>query len=105
MIPRLQRFYGGELMAWLTRVPIGLMRACLTMLPRLQAEEALTARTAVALGTGSYERSDAREITDTWLQQAQAPRAGRGRPAPAASPEALSGVGIGYQVVEGDCGP
>src|SRR5512139_404025 len=49
ILARLQRFYGGEPEAWLTRVPVALIRAYARMLPRLRAAEAIHDADVVAV--------------------------------------------------------
>lgn len=81
---------------WLTSIPFALIRACVTMLPRLQAEESIRATQHVAVGTGSLERGDSQRITDRWAAAAQ-PN-GR-RPPRQTNPATLAAIGIGYTVV------
>ena len=69
------------------------MRAYIEMLPRLQAEEKLTAVTAMALGTGAIDKKDARRIASEWEGQAGIVRK-KVRPRP--SPEMLAQMGIGF---------
>jgi hypothetical protein len=72
-----------------------LLRACVVMLPRLQAEEALLGVTATALGTGSVKSTEARATMDRLQRAADGPR----RRAVPASPAQLATMGIGVREV------
>jgi hypothetical protein len=76
-----------------------LLRACVVMLPRLQAEEALLGVTATALGTGSLKSAEARSTMDR-LSSAVAGGSGRSRAVPA-HPGVLAEMGIGVREVTG----
>lgn len=97
MIARLTRFYGGDPWRWLAELPLGVVRAMVKAIPKLQAEEALSAVQQVACGTGSFaNKRDERAVLDTWTRHA-----GIQRPAPVkASPEMLAAAGIGVTLVE-----
>ena len=72
IIARLQRFYGGgDPWRWL-KLPTPLVQAYLTMIPRLQAEEALAQVTIVAVGSGSLGKSENRRIVRAWRRQSEA---------------------------------
>jgi hypothetical protein len=94
VIPRLQRFYGGTALGWMTELPLGVLRACLAQLPRLRAEEDIALSNAVALGTGSLQKDSADALSRSW-------RAAIGRDrrvkVPPTSP-VLSGMGIGTRL-------
>ena len=68
LIPRLVARYGGDAMTWLDRTPRAIVRACLLMLPRLQAEESLLTSQRIAVGTGSMKSADSRQITSGWIR-------------------------------------
>jgi hypothetical protein len=76
------------------RMPMALVRASLTMMPRLQAEEALLAVQVTALGTGSLKPGDARAVRDRLARAA-----GRRARAHRATPEGLAAMGIGFREV------
>jgi len=78
---------------------MGLIRKCLEMIPRLQAEEALQAVSVTALGTGSMQASDAREAK---ARLARAATGGRREKPRAATPDDLVAMGIGVRVVGQD---
>jgi hypothetical protein len=50
-----------------------LVTACLTMLPRLSAEESQTAVVRTAVGTGSFSKEDSAAIRKAWDEQASGP--------------------------------
>jgi uncharacterized protein involved in response to NO len=77
------------------RTPMGLIRALLAMLPRLQAEDAVHAVTVGALGAGTMEKYEAQRVMHRLLRAAR-PRVTAHKAAPAD----LAAVGIGYHVVE-----
>lgn len=54
---------------------MGLVRAHLAMLPRLDAEEAVGAKLRVAMGMGSLTTADQREINAHWAAAARPPQA------------------------------
>ncbi len=68
------------------------MRAYAAMLPRLEAEERLTAIDDVAIGGG---RLEPRQMRRAIQQLERARRGGRHARAPRATPMALGGMGIG----------
>lgn len=84
-------------MSWLTETPRRIVRACLAMLPRLQAEESLLAVRRTGLGVGAFARHDARKLTEAWVAAAHATPSGR-RPTQHASPDILATMGIGVRV-------
>lgn len=47
------RFYGGDPVRWLAEIPLGIVRACTRMMPRLRAEESVLATERIGVGTGS----------------------------------------------------
>ena len=78
IVPRLQRFYGHQ--DWLN-MPTPLLNAYIEMLPRLQAEENISAVTVAALGSGSVKQAEARRITRSWEASARSHGAPRAQPA------------------------
>jgi len=74
---------------WLTRMPSALVRACLQMLPRLEAEESVLAANRYKVGSGTLPKEQHDAIAGAWEQQADRPR-------PKADPSAL--VAHGFQV-------
>ena len=73
---------------------MGLIRACIAMLPRLQATESLLGMNVVALGSGSLEQHDAHALLARLSQSAF----GRRRTLAKASPTELAGMGVGIGV-------
>lgn len=91
------RFYGGDATTWLTGVPVAALSACLTMLPRLEGQEAMATVQRVGVGTGSVERGRSEELQRTWINAANE---GQPRPRPLrATPDDLRRLGIGFKVV------
>lgn len=72
-------------------VPVAMVRAYLTMLPRLQAEEAVAAAEAAALGAGLLKPADRRRILARLERQAAG---GASSPAAPADPAILAAIGI-----------
>ena len=69
LLPRLTRFYGIGPSDFL-RLPVGLFRRYVEMLPRLIAEESLTAMQRVAMGSGNMKEQDAKRIGQSWERMA-----------------------------------
>ena len=69
-IPRLQRFYGGTAMHWLSDVPVVVVEAFTAMLPRLQAEESLQEAERMAVGAGNRSKDFTRDVTRRWAASA-----------------------------------
>jgi hypothetical protein len=65
-------------MTWLARTPLAVVRACLDMLPRLEAEESILAVNRTAVGSGTARRDRAQQVTRSWERAAST---GRTRPA------------------------
>jgi hypothetical protein len=74
---------------------MALVRACVDMLPRLQAEEALQEATVMALGSGSMKPHHARETQARLLRTASSGRSRAGRRV--ATPDDLATMGIGVR--------
>lgn len=89
-VPRLQRFYGGDVMTWLADVPVVVVEAFTRMLPRLQAEEALADAERMAVGAGNRTPEFNRSATTRWMATAGVKRAVR----KATSPEEFAAMGI-----------
>lgn len=53
------RFYGGTPMSWLAETPGVVVQACVTMLPRLKADEALSTINHGAVAAGRVESGQA----------------------------------------------
>jgi hypothetical protein len=66
------------------------------MLPRLQAEEAISGANATALGTGSLDKIDAGRLSAKWTRTASGAEAR----APKATPDTLAPMGIGVRQVQ-----
>ncbi len=90
-------FYPGLApMTWMTDVPRGFVRACLRMIPRLLAEQALQRTSEISVGTGSAGDSG-KAVSDHWIRTAQA---GRPTPAPRVPMPKMAAMGIGVDLVE-----
>jgi hypothetical protein len=77
--------------------PLAIVRACLTMLPRLEAEESLLASTRTGVGSGALTSGDATAITARWLRTSH----GGSSRAPVVrrpDPAALGEIGIGVRI-------
>ena len=79
-------------MFWLTRFPLGIVKAFLAMAPRLRAEESQIEATRAAMGSGFIPADTKRAIERTWAEEAAGHR-------DAARPTAagLAGIGIGVR--------
>ena len=75
--------------------PLAIVDASLVLLSQLQAEDCLREATIVGVGTGSFSKDDAKQVTNDWIRTAypdrQATRAHR------ATPEDLIAIGIGVR--------
>lgn len=69
MIPRLQSWYGGDPMVWFD-MPLGVLRAYATMLPRLMAERWLESVAVIQVGTGSVTKESATSTVRSWRRLA-----------------------------------
>lgn len=92
------RFYPGlDPMTWLTAVPLGFVRACMEMIPRLTAEEAIQRSNEVSIGTGSAGEAGT-PLVQHWIA---AMRQGAAVPsAPVPAPAKMARMGIGVVLVE-----
>lgn len=70
---------------------MAMVRACLAMLPRLQAEECLTASLTVSLGVGALPKEDATRVHRQWRETARPTEQERRIIAPDST---LAGLGI-----------
>ena len=70
LIPRLQRFYGGDPGQWL-RLPLALIHWYADALAPLQAEECLRQMTIVAMGSGSMDQDEWKDIKRRWEETAR----------------------------------
>lgn len=85
-------------MSWLTTLPVVLVQALATMMPRLQAEEHLAAIEAAQLGAGLVEAKDAqRRIREL---EREALGSGHRAARKSASPDQLAAMGIGLRMVD-----
>jgi len=97
-VPTLTRFYGP--IDWLAR-PIGILKAHLKMLPRLEASEALQARLIVAMGAGAMEEKDFKQIIGGWMNQAEGKTvAAQAPPKPRFNLAGMAASGIGVHGVK-----
>ena len=69
----MQAHYGGSPKGWL-HLPLAVLDAYMLMLPRLQAEAALSHVVELGVGTGAMEKHDRREAIGTWQRLARGPR-------------------------------
>jgi hypothetical protein len=67
----LQRHYGGDPVAWFESVPLRLLYAYATMLPRLRAEESMRRVTEMQVGEGKLTEEATGEIWDAWRDAAE----------------------------------
>ncbi len=67
------------------------------MMPVLKAQDALEQAERMAVGAGHMKPEAKRKVVQRWQKEATLARASR---APRATPEMLSGAGIGYHIVE-----
>lgn len=100
MIPRLQRFFGGDPAWWLYEAPGALVRAFMAMLPRLDAEEALGRASVQALGSGSMKKRDAMKL-ERQLRRAANGGASVRAARPSTAQLAMMGIGV-RKAGEGD---
>jgi hypothetical protein len=91
MIARLARFYGGSPWHWFAELPLGLVRGCARMLPRLQAEEAFA---GMAVNTGHLQDEAFKAVTRRWREVIEPTGA---RPRQRVNPHALAAIGIGFR--------
>lgn len=104
MLPSLVRFYGtlapnGQ--PW-AQSPYGVAKVFLEAIPRLQAKDALVLTAAVAIGTGSMRKEDARQTIRAWQKDARlGERAEKAQKIAghAAMKERLAAAGIAFVVV------
>lgn len=65
------------------------------MLPRLQAEESAREAERIAMGTGSFSRSDQREVRESWRRAMHGPaRRSSAKVAMQAADFAAIGIGV-----------
>lgn len=69
MIARLQRFYGGDPLAWL-RMPLVVLRSYVDNITPLRSGENLDATTVAALGSGHVKQSDIDRQVARWQHAA-----------------------------------
>lgn len=81
--------------------PIAIVRACLAMLPRLEAEESLLASTRARVGSGMLAAEDAQKVTRAWARVASAGAPGNVRGA-RPSPDQLAAMGIDVTILPPD---
>lgn len=73
---------------------MGVVRACVAMLPRLTAEESLLAVTRTAIGTGSIEKEATKRIMAAWVTDAEGTPETPTRPTSARTVAAVRAVGL-----------
>lgn len=92
MIPRLQRFYGGDPERWL-EIPVPVLAAYAEMYLRLDAEDRQARITDTGLGFGNVEETEAREVMATLARLT-------GRKARPADRGELAAMGIAIETSE-----
>ena len=70
ILPRLQRFYGGNITDWLN-IPFKLLNAYATMLPIIEAEESLSTITIHAVASGSIKADESKRIMNKLQKQTE----------------------------------
>jgi hypothetical protein len=75
-------------------VPLPLLGAYAKAMPALRAMEEAGISEAVAMGSGTLEKSDARRIQERWREATQGGQRGRREPP---SPEFLASKGIAFR--------
>ena len=93
MIPRLQRFYGGDPAAWLD-CPFALLRAYADQLPKLAAQDQLSQIASVSVGTNNAKKAQSRRIQRNLQKEAR-----RGQRAKPVSRATLAAYGIQFEEV------
>lgn len=91
-MPRLVRFYGGDPLRWLAELPLGIVRACSRMLPKLEAEEA---ESALAVRSGRLTDEGFASYMRRWAKSREGDAGGR--PGQRLSPAQLAAHGIGFR--------
>jgi hypothetical protein len=86
-------------MTWLAETPRAVVRAHLLMLPRLDAEESLSAAQRVAVGTGSLKGNAGPALIRDWLRVAHRDRPSTRGMSPASLKARGKAVGIGFRKV------
>ncbi|MDP3720764.1 MAG: hypothetical protein Q8T13_23630 [Acidobacteriota bacterium] len=86
-------FYHVDPEAWLFRVPIGVIRAYVGMLPKLRARDSLLEVQRLGVGTGSFKKDDQKSIQRDWREAADLRSAGKSNRV-VATPEQLGSMGI-----------
>lgn len=78
VIPMLHAFYGGDLMSWVRDVPVCLLRAWHSAMPRVRAFQALDAVEHTQIATGHSTKAHGRRRIDEWTRLVNGGRAVRG---------------------------
>jgi hypothetical protein len=68
-VPALQRFYGGDIQAWMEMPQVALMMFQ-SQMARLRAQECLIGRLVIAMGSGSVKEADHNRIYAAWQKEA-----------------------------------
>lgn len=96
IIPRLQRFYGGNSNEWLT-LPVSVIELYAKMLPRLRGEENTIAWQIAAIGAGMMEKDDSSALIKAWRNDATA---GTKRVKLSAEQNKIMLAGMGIKVID-----
>ena len=105
MIPRLVRFYGGNLDDWLN-MPIRWVRSFRLMMRTIQAEESLVAVNVHGVGAGSYKKHTSQKIIRNWSRDSSrypditVTGKKRQRIDTEMTIAAVRGIGIGVEIVK-----
>ena len=84
-------------MAWLARMPRGVVRAHLVMLDRLDAQESLVMAQRVMVGTGSYKGRTGPELMAEWSRVAKGEQEPDRQTATKPSRAGLGRLGLGVR--------
>jgi len=90
------RFYpgSGNPLSW----PMGVLRACAAMMPKLQASESLNAVTIARIGNGSMKQELINQIISGWAELSEGRKAEA--PKPRFNLAALAAAGVGIHEVK-----
>ena len=99
LLPRLTRFYGVGPSDFIS-LPVGIFMAYVEMMPRLTAEESLTAMRRVAMGSGNMEKDVAKGIVREWRQMAAGNQDNREKPRKTVDRGAMAAAGIKVKAVK-----
>jgi len=88
------RFYGQSWREWMTETPLVAIRACVAMLPRLEATEALRGAEVAAIGGGTLAADVRTKTLNRWAREASTSTSSRPAPRPTVGRLAHLGIGM-----------